>query len=322
MSFWSRFSNNRQVRVTREGKFFIGITLGVGFAAINTANNLLYLLLGMLLALIVVSGFLSQLTLRGLTVRRRLPIRAQVGRPHVVEIEVINPKTKIPSYAVEVEDLRVAQPSDKRCFFLKISAASSQVAAYRRTPLRRGHDHYTGFRIATRFPFGLFEKSRQVDAEDDLITYPAVDPVALLKSAGNPTPGLQHHPSRGTGEDILGLKCMRDGEDSRDIHWRKSAAVGQLVTRDRARDAQPEVSLVLDVARPTPAPDDWDALFEIRIRDLASRVVAHLRRGDVVLLRTTASHTLRLEPASGADPGLRFLALVDAIPAPTPPNPP
>jgi hypothetical protein len=42
----------------------------------------------------------------------------------------------------------------------------------------------------------------------------------------------------------------------------------------------------------------------------------------VVLLRTTASHTLRLEPASGADPGLRFLALVDAIPAPTPPNPP
>ena len=69
----------RRLKFTREGKFFVGITLGVGFAAINTANNLLYLLLGMLLALIVVSGIMSELSLRDLTVVRRLPLRAQVG---------------------------------------------------------------------------------------------------------------------------------------------------------------------------------------------------------------------------------------------------
>ena len=51
------------------------------------------------------------------------------------------------------------QPADKRCFFLKISPRSAQVAAYRRTPARRGRDRHVGFRIATRFPFGLFEKS-------------------------------------------------------------------------------------------------------------------------------------------------------------------
>ena len=39
----------RKLKFTREGKYFLGITLGVGFAAINTGNNLLYLLLGMLL---------------------------------------------------------------------------------------------------------------------------------------------------------------------------------------------------------------------------------------------------------------------------------
>ena len=87
-----RFKAPRRLRFTREGKFFVGITFGVGFAAINTANNLLYLLLGMLLALIVVSGVMSELSLRGLTVVRRLPLRAQVGRPHLVEIEVFNRK--------------------------------------------------------------------------------------------------------------------------------------------------------------------------------------------------------------------------------------
>ena len=51
----------RKLKITREGKYFIGITFGVGFAAINTGNNLLYLLLGMLLSLIVVSGVLSEL---------------------------------------------------------------------------------------------------------------------------------------------------------------------------------------------------------------------------------------------------------------------
>ena len=75
------FRPPRRLKLTREGKYFIGITFGVGFAAINTGNNLLYLLLGMLLSLIVVSGVLSELSLRELTVVRRLPPRAQVARP-------------------------------------------------------------------------------------------------------------------------------------------------------------------------------------------------------------------------------------------------
>src|SRR4029078_6563480 len=107
-----------------------------------------------------------------LRVSRMRPPRAQVGRAHLVEIEVYNHKQRVPSYAIEVEDLRAGQPADKRCFFLKISAHSAQAAAYRRTRARRGRDHHVGFRLATRFPFGLFEKSRDVSSEGDLIIYP------------------------------------------------------------------------------------------------------------------------------------------------------
>ena len=56
----------RKLKVMREGKYYLGITLGVGFAAINTGNNLLYLLLGMLLSLMLVSGVMSDLSLRHL----------------------------------------------------------------------------------------------------------------------------------------------------------------------------------------------------------------------------------------------------------------
>jgi uncharacterized protein (DUF58 family) len=303
----------RRLRFTREGKFFVGITLGVGFAAINTANNLLYLLLGMLLALIVVSGIMSELSLRDLTVVRRLPLRAQVGRAHLVEIEVFNHKARVPSYAIEVEDLRAGQPADKRCFFLKISPKSAQVAAYRRTPTRRGRDVHVGFRIATRFPFGLFEKSREVAADGELVIYPAVDPVQLLAPTGGRSPGVDLVVGRGHGEDFLGLKLMREGEDPRDVHWRKTAAAGRLVMRERARETRPNVTLTLDVLKPNRAGDDWNVTFERRIREVASRAVAHLKRGDRVVVMTTASGLTGCDRTVGADPLLRYLALLEPV---------
>jgi uncharacterized protein (DUF58 family) len=310
--FLSSVKPPRKLKFTREGKFFLGITLGVGFAAVNTGNNLLYLMLGLLLALIVVSGLMSELSLRDLTVVRRLPLRAQVGRPHLVEIEVFNHKGRVPSYAIEVEDLRAGQPADKRCFFLKISPKSAQVAAYRRTPNRRGVDKHTGFRIATRFPFGLFEKSREVPADGELIIYPAVDPIQLPPAPPGPQVGGEATLGKGHGDDYLGLRLLREGEDTRDVHWKKSAAMGQLVMRERAREARPDVMLPLDVMRPEDAPADWDHGFERRIRDVASRAVAHLKRGDVVTVRTSAGERARADRSIGADPILRYLALLEA----------
>jgi uncharacterized protein (DUF58 family) len=311
--FLRRFRPPRKLKFTREGKYFLGITLGVGFAAINTGNNLLYLLLGMLLSLIVLSGVMSELSLRDLNVVRRLPTRAQVGRAHLVEIEVFNRKKRIPSYAIEVEDLRAGQPADKRCFFLKISPNSAQVAAYRRSPQRRGRDRHVGFRIATRFPFGLFEKSREVACEGELIIYPAVDALRLQADEAGRRFGGAGLSGRGSGDEVFGLRPMREGDDPRDIYWRKSTLQDQLVLRERARETRPDVEIVLEVRRPATAGDDWAPQFERRIRDVASRAVAHLKRGDGVMISTTAGDRVRADRNVGADRLLRFLALVDAV---------
>ena len=324
-SFWPR-----KLKFTREGKYFLGITLGVGLAAINTGNNLLYLLLGMMLALIIVSGVMSELSLNTLRVKRRLPTRAQVGRSHLVEIEVYNNKKRVPSYAIEVEDLRIDQPADKRCFFLKISPCSTQIAAYRRTPQRRGLERHTGFRIATRFPFGLFEKSREGDSPDELIIYPAVDAVRLPARGQGEDAGDAGPLGRGCGEEIYALRPMREGDDPRDIYWRKSTRPDQLVLRERAREVHQEVEFVIDVVR-WPAGDATgvhsldevaarEQQFERRIRKVASYAVAHVRRGDRVTVATTAGERVRSDPTRGIDPILRFLALltmVDEVPSPT-----
>lgn len=306
------FKLPRRLKVTREGKYFIAITFGVGFAAINTGNNLLYLLLGMFLALIMVSSVMSEMSLRDLTVTRRLPARAQVGKAHLVEIAVHNHKKKIPSYAIEIEDLRAGQPADKRCFFLKISPESSQVAAYRRTPGKRGLDRHVGFRIATRFPFGLFEKSREVPSAGELVIYPATDPIQLPPAPQGHTAGDSGSLGKGTGTEILTVRPMREGDDPRDIYWRKST--NQLVLRERATETRRQVEMQLDTTRGAETADDvWREAFEHRIREIASRAVAHLVRGDSVSIRTVEDQ-VKATPAAGADPLLRFLALVEPAP--------
>ncbi|MEN9581425.1 MAG: hypothetical protein RJA70_4434 [Pseudomonadota bacterium] len=309
----------RKLKVTREGKYFIAITFGVGFAAVNTGNNLLYLLLGMLLSLIVVSSIMSEMSLRHLTVSRRLPPRAQVNRPHLVEIEVHNHKRRMPSYAIEIEDLRRGQPADKRCFFLKISPGSSQVAAYRRTPARRGRDQHVGFRVATRFPFGFFEKSRELSLDGELIIYPAVDPVALpLKLAGTRVSG-HGNLNRGHGDDILTIRPMRDGDEPREIYWRRSA--NQLVVRERSLETESDVTLTLDTLPPlSESAEEWRRHFELKIRDIASRAVAHIKRGDAVTIRTQTDR-VRADRSVGADPLLRFLALIQPPSGVVPPEP-
>jgi uncharacterized protein (DUF58 family) len=226
----------------------------------------------------------------------------------------------VPSYAIEVEDLRAGQPADKRCFFLKISPRSTQIAAYRRTPLRRGLERHTGFRIATRFPFGLFEKSREVHSPDELIIYPAVDPVRVPQRGHGDNAGDAGPLGRGSGEEIFALRQMREGDDPRDIYWRKSTVPGQRVLRERAREMRHEVEFVIDVHRPPYGEDDDDGVragiadhFERRIREVASHAVAHIKRGDRVTIAATNGERAISDKTRGIDPVLRFLALLEQV---------
>jgi uncharacterized protein (DUF58 family) len=105
------------------------------------------------------------------------------------------------------------------------------------------------------------------------------------------------------------------------VHWRKTAAVGQMVMRERARETRPDVTLTLDVIRPESTGEDWTSGFERRVRDVASRAVAHIKRGDRVVLLTTAGGVSRADRTLGADPLLRYLALLDPVAAPDVPIP-
>jgi uncharacterized protein (DUF58 family) len=83
--------------------------------------------------------------------------------------------------------------------------------------------------------------------------------------------------------------------------------------RERGTETRPEVTLSLDVRKPADAPEDFDRRFERSVREVASRAVAHVKRGDQVLLVTSAGGRVKVDRSAGIDPLLRFLALVEPV---------
>ncbi len=253
MGLWARLRRRlrppRRLSFTREGRLIVIMSIGVGFAAINTGNNLLYLLLGWLLSFIIASGILSEMTLKRLKVERRPPPRVFAGEPFLMEVVIQNAKENRASFSIEVEDLVGTTPIDKRCYFLKIPAAKSQRTSYRHTFARRGPYTLTGYRLATKFPFALFRKSRDVDAPIEILVYPArvhvPRPIPKTTSRGETTANRL-----GRRGEFFGLREGRVGDDRRDVHWRSSARTGRLLVREYEDELARRVVVGVDNALP------------------------------------------------------------------------
>lgn len=244
-----RFRPPRRLSFTREGRLIVILSVGVGFAAINTGNNLLYLLLGWLLSFIVASGVLSEGTMKGLAVTRRPPPRIHAGQPFLMEVAVANAKPKRASFSIEIEDLIAGVPLDKKCYFLKIPPGRTQRTSYRHTFLRRGAYKIDGVRIATKFPFALFRKSRDVAAITELVVFPALVPVTPPAPRA-PTRGDAIASRRGRRGEFFGLRDHRRGDDRRDVHWKSTARTGRLMVREYEDELAREVTIAVDNALP------------------------------------------------------------------------
>jgi uncharacterized protein (DUF58 family) len=306
----------RRLRPTRAGWLFFAITFAVGFAALNTGNNLLYLVLSLMLAFLVLSGVLSEAALRGIAVRRRLPRELSVNRDASVALEIANAQRRFGAFAIVIEDrlveeARRGERAAGRCFALRIAPGHSEVRAYRLRPTRRGRIAFRGFVVFTRFPFGLFSKSLLLDAPEEAVVYPEIEPLAVPRDFGRARRAGEHASGRaGSGSDVSGLRAYAPGDPLRRIHWRASVRSGALLVRELENDRDAEVEVHLRTAGRTPGDD-----FERSVRWAASEVAAQLEAGFRVALRTDALHI-------GADRGPRHrarllatLALVEPSPA-------
>lgn len=318
--FRARLRPPRRLRITREGWVFVLVCIGVGGAAINTGNNLLFLVLGLMLSLIVVSGVMSESTLRRVMVTRHLPSRVFAKSPTLVEVTLHNRKSRLPSYSIELEDQILGWSTDKRCYFLKVGPLGKQTAAYRTVIPERGPLSFTGYRVATRFPFALFEKWREIDLPDQVVVFPAIVPVPRAVAGQQRQFGERTRRRPGQGEEIHGLRELRSGDDYRAIHWRTSARRGQLMVRENEEESARELCIYLDNARSASSVEGGrDPVVEKAISIASSLAIERSSAGQGVSLAVRGDVGPSVQRGGSPDRLLRFLALLDYAPAEDPP---
>jgi len=98
----SRVREAMDYDVTHAGIIYILISVVIGIAAINTGNNLLYVVVAALLSAILVSGVASAQVLRSLTLDVHLPEHVFAGRPMLARLLLRNTSSWLSSFSVRV----------------------------------------------------------------------------------------------------------------------------------------------------------------------------------------------------------------------------
>ena len=231
---WLPFLSHYQL--TREGWMYFGAVTVVVFAAINTSNNLLYMVLSALLAVLLLSGFLSGLNFRFLRVEARIPAHCFAREPFPISIQINNEKRVFPSFSVQLEP-PVENAFRYSSFYIPVIKAQRNVHQSGQAMLiRRGRYAVGQMKGRSRYPFGFFVKDRNYQVEADCICYPEIIPQEQMNFSVLDIQGSNQRFERGLGYDLYTIRDYLPSDSARHVHWKALAKTGILKTREYAAE--------------------------------------------------------------------------------------
>jgi uncharacterized protein (DUF58 family) len=245
-------------KVTREGIVYLGGVFVVTLAALNTGNNLLFMILACLLAGVLISGLLSRLVLSGVDVRLELPEHIFAGRPIMAIAELHNTKQTMPSFSVLLvsEEKQKTKKQDSSKALPNILArpvyfphVPRKQTVRQNVELRfpqRGIYRQDALGLRTKFPFGFLQKTRRVDSEIEALVYPSVEPTEEFYEILPLVSGELESYQRGRGNDLYSIRDYQFNDSARHVDWKASARTGTLQVREYAREDERRVLLAFD----------------------------------------------------------------------------
>ncbi len=252
------FSYRIDYKLTREGIVYLVGVFVVALAALNTGNNLLFMILASLLAGVLISGLLSRLVLSGVDVRLELPEHIFAGRPIMAMAELHNTKRTMPSFSVllvgEQKPKAKKQSSTKTLPDILARPVYFPHVPHQKTVRqnvelvfpRRGVYRQDALGLRTKFPFGFLQKTRRVDSEIEALVYPPVEPTAEFLEILPLVSGELESYQRGRGNDLYSIRDYQFNDSARHVDWKASARTGVLQVREYAREDERRVMLAFD----------------------------------------------------------------------------
>jgi uncharacterized protein (DUF58 family) len=286
----ARMKDAFQYELTREGMVYLLVCFVIAIAALNTANNLLFIVLAAMLAAIVVSGVASAAVLRRLELDVIVPSNAFANRPVQLRVNLTNPRLWMPAFSVKVFSpidkkkaragwewsktefvfprrrrwLRLPDYTLRRkspppwqsriltrpVYFTFVPPRSTSGTELELTFPRRGHYNQEGFSVATRFPFSFLVKSRKITLQRELLVYPALLEPDDFLDVLPMITGEFVSFVRGRGTELYRIREATPQDPGRFVDWKATAKTGALKVREFTREDERRLRLVFDNPEP------------------------------------------------------------------------
>jgi uncharacterized protein (DUF58 family) len=293
------------VRLTRIGTTYVIFTIVIGFAALNTGNNALYIGLTFMLGCLLLSGIASKGGLKHLDVAISDVGEAWAGVPAAATLTIRNNSRiwNVRDVVIAADDL--AEP-------LLIPLLMRQTTVTIAAPFmfrRRGKVELKKLDLYTRYPFGFFLKKRRIRIGGEVIVFPRLLGESSVLERYHPATGDESTANRpGPGSEIHSFREYVRGDSMRQVYWKKSASIGRWIMKQTDLDAASTVHVVVDPYKPRGMSEES---FEQMISEATTFIYYALQKGlDVVL--TLPRLTLRAREHEGVTGMFRALALIEA----------
>ena len=271
------------IELTSGGLIFLGIVTIVAFAAWNTGNNLLFLVLSFLLATLVVSFVLAGANLKKLEAKVRFPEAIFATAPIGFAIALNNRKFLLPTFSVTLalrgsmtddpfggRKFAVARPPLALArwlrapwlrktvgYFVYIARRSNAEQQTEQVFAARGRFIIKDFELSTKFPFGFWQRRRRLLVQEtEIFIFPQLsDDVRDLLPALARQSGWLASARLGAGQELLGLREYQPSDDLRYVDWKATARTGNLMTREYSAEDEQRLTIIFDAGLPLEKPD-------------------------------------------------------------------
>jgi len=222
--------DGRVIRLRSAGTIYIIISIFLGVVAINTSNNLYYLITAMLLGYMLASGLAGRSNIRGASVSVSFPDEIYASTPCAARVSVSNKNRFTPIFLIEVA---LEQESGKTsAFFPIIQPGCTESRTIFTTFSSRGRRLFRDIELSSSFPFNFFVRYWPANTETEVTVFPsplACEPDAALVADGGEEEEISENSLAET--DIVGVRPYAEGDSMKRIHWKSSARTGKLQAR-------------------------------------------------------------------------------------------
>ena len=156
----------------------MALTLFLGIAAINTGNNLVYMIVAALLSFLLISGFYGKRNLGGLTIAITFPEEVFARTETLATVELVNRRRYLPAFLMRVS------LGGASVLFPYLEAGGWASRSTRLTFAERGRQAVAPRYLASSFPFRFFIRFRRLEGDVAALVYPEPKPGSVGREEG------------------------------------------------------------------------------------------------------------------------------------------